>query len=1224
MREQNRRPSTGARGALCALFLAWAFAGPVQAATETRTSAFEYDPSTGLLTKEIVEPDDPVLCLVTTYSYDSFGNKTGSTTRNCNGSAGSHPGINSEAAAPSAASGALFAARSSSSTYSTDGRFPISSTNALGHTETREFDARFGKVTKLTGPNGLVTEWKYDGFGRKVLEKRADGTGTKWEYLYCAGVNGGTAACPTIAGAAGKYVVVTTPVAGPIDLAAGTTGAANGPYIKVYADALEREIRSETQGFDGSGSPALIYKDTEYNALGRVERVSRPYFSTGTPVWTRFEYDQLGRVTKEIGQDDTGAAIESTTVYNGLSTTVTNPKGQTQTRTKNVAGQLASVTDAASQTVTFTYDPLGNLVRTTDPLGNQTSLTYDRRGRKIAMSDPDMGNWTYTYNALGELISQTDAKSQTTTLVYDLLGRMTQKNEPDLVSRWYYDRDKNNATCGKGVGKLCQAESDNGYNRRHTYDSLGRQDTSINVIDGVTFTTSSTFDAQGRVATQTYPTGLSTKFVYSTLGYLKELRHNGTDALYWRADTLDAEGHLLTQTYGNNVVTTQTFSAYTGHLRNIQAGAGNSVQNLAYTYDRIGNIDTRQDSTQNLLETFSYDTLNRLVQATVNASATGIVSTSFAYDAIGNLICKSDLSSCSQALPNMVYGAQVTVGGVTRTLPHAVKNVVGAVHSANNPSYTYDANGNMTAGAGNNVAYTSYNMVRQVWHASRDGVEYLYGSEHQRIREYIRAQGQSGFIKDTTIYLHPDMANGLFYERVVKDTATSPPIHKHYLTAMGVVVGVVNRVGSTDTARYFHRDHLGSMTAVTDAAGVVLERYAYDAWGKRRQPAGNADPNDAIRAVQTDRGFTNHEHVDALGLVNMNGRFYDPSLGRFMSADPYIQSPTSLASYNRYSYCWNSPVICTDQNGYLLKWAYRKAKKLVGGTLKDITRNPTINSIVSIAFVATGNPHYAAMFNAAVTTIQTGSVWQGAKSFLIADFTAGAMGLAGQYATDPFMNVLAHAAVGCASSAASGDSCGSGAAAGAAGAAFSNFGPDMKGWSVEARIVAHAVIGGTVSEIGGGKFANGAITGAFGYLFNAELHNPDLGGATSGAPLPEDLPILDKFQRAANLAAEEVDADCTGLCRLPWIRGTKIHTAFAARVRNLGGEFSAEVSYKEKAVVRYGLSGSVRADGVYGNIASPTLAVDLKTGMNYLSRGEAKSYIRHLPTGARIYSIKTD
>ena len=137
--------------------------GVACAATLTRTSAFEYDTATGLLTKEIIEPDNSSLCLVTAYSYDAYGNKSGATTRNCNSSG-------SEAAAPSG--DPVIASRTSNSTFAAGtnssggawsaGRFATTGTNALSQSETREFNARFGTVAKLTGPNGLVTQWTYD------------------------------------------------------------------------------------------------------------------------------------------------------------------------------------------------------------------------------------------------------------------------------------------------------------------------------------------------------------------------------------------------------------------------------------------------------------------------------------------------------------------------------------------------------------------------------------------------------------------------------------------------------------------------------------------------------------------------------------------------------------------------------------------------------------------------------------------------------------------------------------------------------------------------------------------------------------------------------------------------------------------------------------------------------------------------------------------------------
>src|SRR3977135_421433 len=84
------------------------FALSLHAATQTRTAAFEYDPATGKVIKEIIEPDDPNLCLVTTYTYDTFGNRGSATTRNCNGSS-------SEAPAPSG--DAVFQSRTTTQAY---------------------------------------------------------------------------------------------------------------------------------------------------------------------------------------------------------------------------------------------------------------------------------------------------------------------------------------------------------------------------------------------------------------------------------------------------------------------------------------------------------------------------------------------------------------------------------------------------------------------------------------------------------------------------------------------------------------------------------------------------------------------------------------------------------------------------------------------------------------------------------------------------------------------------------------------------------------------------------------------------------------------------------------------------------------------------------------------------------------------------------------------------
>ena len=116
--------------------------------------------------------------------------------------------------------------------------------------------------------------------------------------------------------------------------------------------------------------------------------------------------------------------------------------------------------------------------------------------------------------------------------------------------------------------------------------------------------------------------------------------------------------------------------------------------------------------------------------------------------------------------------------------------------------------------------------------------------------------------------------------------------------------------------------------AITNTAGVVVERLAYDPWGKRRFINGTADTLDAITGQTIDRGFTMHEHIDEMGIINMNGRIYDPLIGRFMSADPYIQAPDDLQSHNRYAYVMNNPLNLTYPSGFSwISKAWKKAWK---------------------------------------------------------------------------------------------------------------------------------------------------------------------------------------------------------------------------------------------------------------------------------------------------------
>lgn len=285
--------------------------------------------------------------------------------------------------------------------------------------------------------------------------------------------------------------------------------------------------------------------------------------------------------------------------------------------------------------------------------------------------------------------------------------------------------------------------------------------------------------------------------------------------------------------------------------------------------------------------------------------------------------------------------------GAASTRPHAVTQIIliagGMIGGT--ISFAYDANGALMTqsqvdGQGHAVPgksrsqfYTSFGMPQSMGQGTTSAAFY-YGPEHQRVKQISSVQG-------TTVYVNPGNNGDLFFEKDVKPDGSIQ--QRAFITAGGQAVAIVKltTVGSTTTTsiRYLHRDNLGSVTTITNEAGTVIERLAYEPFGKRRFANGSADSNNTILPQNTDRGFTGHEMIDKIGLIHMNGRVYDPLVGGFLSADPMIQDPNSLQSYNRYAYCINNPIICTDPSGY--NWLSKAWKK--------VWHNPVVRVAAAVA-----------------------------------------------------------------------------------------------------------------------------------------------------------------------------------------------------------------------------------------------------------------------------------
>jgi RHS repeat-associated protein len=257
-----------------------------------------------------------------------------------------------------------------------------------------------------------------------------------------------------------------------------------------------------------------------------------------------------------------------------------------------------------------------------------------------------------------------------------------------------------------------------------------------------------------------------------------------------------------------------------------------------------------------------------------------------------------------------------------------------------------------------------------------------------------------------------------------------------------------------------------------------FDPFSFDAWGKKAILDETmmidtlqviATPLSLVEVLDiTPRGFTGHEHVDHADIIHMNGRIYDPLLGRFMQADPIIQAPKNSQNYNRYSYVINNPLSLTDPSGFsFIDKLLRPGKNIVRSIFRAL--GPQLSSIaVSIGSYFCG-PYYAscvAMGNydiaRAFGTNQSGAL-RGA-------FTAGVTAYVFQQIGQNFKGVSDSNLAGLDRLRADGF----GLIADVGEANLINFGGNMlTGSQIAQQIAAHAIVGGVSAELQGGKFGHG-------------------------------------------------------------------------------------------------------------------------------------------------------
>jgi RHS repeat-associated protein len=845
-----------------------------------------------------------------------------------------------------------------------------------------------GDLVAESDPGGLWTKSVYDGAGRDVTDYTTDGAG--------GAANAGNVTSDTVLGQMqtvydGDGNAIETLDSQRFDNATGTgplgtptTGvAARVYYSAAYYDAADRPTADVDVGTNGgeawvrpSAPPArsatALVTTYGYNAAGGVQDVTDPL-----GVDTRTLYDALGRTTE----------------------TIDNYTGNAETASSDVATQYAYDGDGNLLSVTAD-EPGGAYQQTAYVYGVSTATGSAVNSNDVLAAvqhpDPSTGNASatqqesYQVNALGQVTQYTDRNGSVHQYTYDVLGRQTSDAVTTLgagvdgaVRRvdTAYDSQGNaylltsyDAPSGGNVVNQVQ----------NAYNGLGQLTAQYQAVRGAvnTATTPAVLYSyaelsggqnNSRPTGMTYPSGYALSYNYNpgldnNISRLSSISDSGgvlESYRYLGLDTVVERDHPQTNVNLTYISQTgQTGDAgdrYTGLDRFgrvveqnwYDAATGTSTDDFLYGYDADGDVLYRQNAVDAAFsELYQYDGLNQLTgyqRGTLNAGRTGLAgspsdSQSWNLDALGN------------------FNA-VTTNGTQQTRTANQQNEITSISGAG--AVSYDANGNLTAdGSGNTYTYDAWNRLVSVSSGGTAVATYTYNGLGERVSETRGA---------TTTDLYYDASWQVIEERVAGVTQA-----RNVWSAAGTDVLVLRdqssqHNGVLDQRLYVQQDANGDVTAITDASGNVVERYAYEPYGAAQVLTASWQ---ALAASEYGWAylFQGKRYDAAAGLYDSRARAYSPSLGRFLQDDPL---GFAAGQDNLYQYVGDDPCNDTDPFG-------RDVYVVTGASGNILNRQFHQDIVVdtwekrSGKWVKTGQAHYT--FAAAYPLPRISSTWLGKSS----------------------------------------------------------------------------------------------------------------------------------------------------------------------------------------------------------------------------------------------------
>ena len=818
--------------------------------------------------------------------------------------------------------------------------------DALGNVSTTTYDA-VGNRIAATDANAHTTSYQYDALNRIVRRTDAEGNVTQLVYDMV-----GLAGCPQCTGPTRGSSAITEQI------------DAEGKVTYFKYDGLDRpiiEIRKQTDTADSIDADDAVTRYS-YDAQSNRVAIVEPNGNT-----TSYVYDALNRQVRMTNA--AGDAIVTSYDQNSNVKTVTAPNLNVTTNTYDALDRLIQVDDSVGRVANYTYDAVGNRLTEKDGNGHGSAYTYDAIYRVTDVTDALGRSVHFAYDAVGNLLNATDREGNVTAYQYDAINRRTRTTDAlGDVTQAQYDAvgnltrliDANNHATDynyDGINRPIKETYADGRTRTFTYDHVSNLKTRTDQKGQVTTYTYSdlyflvqrsypvsptdnmSYDLSGRMlnaerggwnvtfsydganrVTQTTQNGKVVSYAYNIPGRTRSLAYPGGRSIVEHTDlrsrlgTIDDVGspppiveyqydlgdRVLMRSYRNGTTASYGYNA-NDWVTSLEHSKGViRVAGFAYDFDRQGNkrfeqklADTASSNTRS--EAYQYDNIYRLIDYKVGSLVGSTVpvpttQTQYTLDPLGNWNVK-------------------TKDGTPETRLHDATNAITQIGAV--PVFS-DPNGNTSEDGLYRYAYDEENRLTAVTRKSDSRLvgQYQYDALSRRIKK-VAAGTPSSPIE--TRYFYDDA-------RLVEEQTPGGATLATYI--YGNYVDEVLTMNRGATTYYYHQNSLWSVEAVTDAAGNVVERYAYDAYALPSilDAAGNLLPPNAWGTPHSAIGnpwmFTGRQFDEETGLYFHRARYYDAVKGRFLQRDPagYVDG------LNLYAYTNDRPTFSADPSGLTTIW----------------------------------------------------------------------------------------------------------------------------------------------------------------------------------------------------------------------------------------------------------------------------------------------------------------